>query len=132
MDYGLFKLNWADLAGAEVLLRTVRGFAPTDPGAAAGLATAHAAMAATFDAADDASLIRKGELLTSARDHMGVAAGLAPENRILPLYVADYENGVRDPRGWVLRSDLSPEHPVAAPDRGSPTPRPSTSREGAP
>jgi Subtilase family len=96
-DYGLFKLNWRDLAGAELLLRTARGFAPSNAYAAANLGVTYASMA---NSTNPSNAVQRLELLVRARDQMRSAVALRPGYQAYHRRLDEFDRAISDPSSW--------------------------------
>ncbi len=75
VDWGLFKAKAGDLAGAEVVLRIARAFAPFDVHAAANLGVVLLELAKRGEAQD------VGRVLSDAKDHLELAVSKRPEHQ---------------------------------------------------
>ncbi len=98
VNYGLFKLNWGDLEGAELLLAPAEQFAPTNPHAAANLGIVYALLARQAQAAGEFGEVVK--LLNTAARLQQKAADLRPEHEPYKRRVAEFTRGARYPQEW--------------------------------
>ncbi len=100
VNYGLFKLNWGDLDGAQVLLGAAEAFAPANPHAAANLGMVHAVRAREAQKAGDFEQVRR--LLKTAAQLQQKASQLRPEHEPYQRRVAEFLQGTQHPRGWEM------------------------------
>ncbi len=98
VNYGLFKLNWGDLEGAELLLGPAERFAPTNPHAAANLGMVYALRARQAQAAGNF-----GEVVTFLRIATRLqqkAVDIRPDHEPYKRRVAEFIRGARHPQEW--------------------------------
>jgi len=98
VNFGLFKLNWGDLDGAEALLSGAESFAPKSPHAAANLGVVYAERARRARVAghlDEVSrLLQEAALLAQK------AAQLRPEYEAYRRRAEEFLTGAQRPGEW--------------------------------
>lgn len=100
VNFGLWKFNWGDLTGAELLLRTARGFAPVNVDAAANLAMT---IARRVD--HDRGSMPIDEMARSLREaagHMEFAANARPHHEPYHSRYQEFQAAAERPMEWHL------------------------------
>jgi hypothetical protein len=100
INYGLFKLAWGDLDGAEVLLASAEAFAPANPHAAANLGMVYASRAKRAQSAGNFEEV--SQLLEAAARLQQKASGLRPEHEPYRRRIEEFMIGAQRPREWEL------------------------------
>jgi hypothetical protein len=100
INYGLFKLNWGDLDGAEALLGPAEAFASANPHAAANLGMVYAMRAQRAQNAGD--LEEVSQLLKAAARLQQKASQLRPEHEPYRRRVEEFMIGAQHPHEWEM------------------------------
>jgi hypothetical protein len=100
INYGLFKLNWGDLDGAEFLLNSAEAFAPANPHAAANLGMVYAVRAQR--AQKDGNSEEVSRLLKIAARLQQKASELRPEFEPYQQRVKEFMLGAQHPLEWEM------------------------------
>jgi hypothetical protein len=101
VNFGLFKLNWGDLDGAEPLLRAAGAFAPWSPHAAANMGVALALRARQAQEQNRWSDVSR--LLIEAADLQQKALDLRPDSQSYRARVEEFRAGAQDPQRWIMQ-----------------------------
>jgi hypothetical protein len=100
INYGLFKLNWGDLDGAETLLSSAEAFAPENPHAAANLGMVYAVRAQRAQKAGN--IKEASRLLKTAAQLQQKASHLRPEYEPYQRRVEEFMLGAQHPQEWEM------------------------------
>ena len=100
INYGLFKLNWGDLDGAEALLGPAEAFAPANPHAAANLGMVYAVRAMRAKKAGE--LKKVSQLLKKAAKLQQKASRLRPDHEPYQRRVEEFIFGANHPDEWQM------------------------------
>lgn len=100
VNFGIWKFNWGDLTGAELLLRTARRFAPANVDAAANLAMT---IARRVD--HDRGSMSIDEMARSLREaagHMQFATNARPHHKPYHSRYLEFQAAAERPTEWHL------------------------------
>jgi hypothetical protein len=100
INYGLFKLNWGDLDGAEALLGPAESFAPANPHAAANLGIVYARRA--MQAQMIGNYEEVSQHLKTATCLLQKASRLRPEHEPYQQRVGEFMFGADHPNDWQM------------------------------
>jgi hypothetical protein len=100
VNFGLFKLGWGDLDGAELLLRSAAAFAPASPEAAANLGMVYAVRATRVQ--ESCRWHEVSDLLKQAARLQAKASVLRPQHDPYRVRAAEFLAGAENPEQWKI------------------------------